>query len=351
MYKRHANEAIRSFIISNVEENPYSLARIVADKFEITRQSANLYLAEMVDEGILSAEGKTRNRKYFLRPFKKESFTLEITSKLEEDVVWIQYVRPLLVNIASNVIHICQYGFTEMFNNCIEHSEGTTSIIDFRHDAKNIRMAIYDNGIGIFNKVVRDLGLKDQRQAILELSKGKLTTDPVHHTGEGIFFTSRVFDTFSILSSNLCFSHDDGSGDWLIEDEDDSSGGTLVTMNINPNSDKNLPDLLDKFTASEEDYGFTRTHVPVSLARYGNENLVSRSQARRVLARFENFKEILLDFEGVDFIGQAFADEIFRVFKNAHPNINIIYVNANKNVEKMIKGALKASDNEHPVKE
>ena len=73
------------------------------------------------------------------------------------------------------------------------------------------------------------------------------------------------------------------------------------------------------------------------LAKIGDENLISRSQAKRLLTRLEPFKEVFLDFEGVDIIGQAFADEIFRVFQNAHPEIEIIQVKANKNIQNIIK--------------
>jgi hypothetical protein len=52
----------------------------------------------------------------------------------------------------------------------------------------------------------------------------------------------------------------------------------------------------------------------VRLAKYGNDQLISRSQAKRLLARIELFKIVLFDFSGVETIGQAFADEIFRVF-------------------------------------
>jgi hypothetical protein len=65
--------------------------------------------------------------------------------------------------------------------------------------------------------------------------------------------------------------------------------------------------------------------------------MISRSQAKRVLARVDKFTEVVLDFEGVNEIGQAFADEIFRVFSQAHPHINLMYFNANEIVEKMIK--------------
>ena len=57
--------------------------------------------------------------------------------------------------------------------------------------------------MGIFKKIQKALDLLDERHAILELAKGKLTTDPKHHTGEGIFFTSRMFDEFTILSGGV----------------------------------------------------------------------------------------------------------------------------------------------------
>ena len=56
------------------------------------------------------------------------------------------------------------------------------------------------------------------------------------------------------------------------------------------------------------------THIPLRLAEYGEDNLVSRSQAKRVLARVDRFEEVILDYSGIRAVGQAFADEIFRVF-------------------------------------
>ena len=63
----------------------------------------------------------------------------------------------------------------------------------------------------------------------------------------------------------------------------------------------------------------------------------------RIPLRFERFQEVLLDFHGVDFVGQAFADEIFRVFNLNHPEVRIAYAHANKSVLGMIRLALKDS--------
>lgn len=73
--------------------------------------------------------------------------------------------------------------------------------------------------------------------------------------------------------------------------------------------------------------------------------LVSRSQAKRLLARVDRFKTVLLDFSGIESVGQAFADEIFRVFRKQHPEVAILPCNANEAVERMINRALGANGN------
>jgi len=92
---------------------------------------------------------------------------------------------------------------------------------------------------------------------------------------------------------------------------------TIMTISLR--SPREMKDVLDHYTATQDDYGFAKTSVLVNLARTGREQLISRSQARRLLARFEQFRELTLDFTGVDLIGPAFADEIFRVFTGQKP--------------------------------
>jgi hypothetical protein len=123
------------------------------------------------------------------------------------------------------------------------------------------------------------------------------------------------------------------------QDELEKFDGTLVRMKISAFSSRTAPEVFDRYSVKDDDYGFTRTRVPVALARYGEENLISRSQAKRLLARFERFKEVMLDFAGVEMIGQAFADEIFRVFQRAHPEVRLDWINATADVEKMIRRA------------
>ncbi len=80
------------------------------------------------------------------------------------------------------------------------------------------------------------------------------------------------------------------------------------------------------------------TAVSVKLYK-NNVEYVSRSQARRVVVGLERFKTIELDFQGIDTVGQAFADEIFRVWHVRHRESRIIPTNMNENVEFMVKWA------------
>ncbi len=199
--------------------------------------------------------------------------------------------------------------------------------------------SIADDGVGIFKKIQEALGLLDERHAILELSKGKLTTDPDKHTGEGIFFASRMVDSFDILSGGVFLSHTFGKEeDWIMERER-FKNGTTVYLKLSNHTSRTLKKIYDQYAPESGDYGFNKTVVPVKLAQYGNDKLVSRSQAKRLLARVELFKVVMLDFTNVPTIGQAFADEIFRVFANEHPGIELVPVRANSEVKRMIERA------------
>jgi len=334
-------ESIRQFILENVEDHPGDITSVVSVKFGISRQASHRHVHRLVQDGLLFAHGATRDRRYEVKPLVEFSIKVPLNG-LQEDKVWREYIRSHLENLSTNILQICQYGFTEIVNNAIDHSEGTELVIFLKRTYKIIEMNLIDNGIGIFTKIQKELNLDDQLHAILELSKGKLTTDPAHHTGEGIFFTSRMFDEFSILSGKMYFKHFEPDNDWLLENTNEVHMGTAVQMIISSKSARATKQVFDQFTV-EGDYGFSKTHVPVFLARYGDENLISRSQAKRLLARFERFKEIVLNFDNVDSIGQAFADEIFRVFTSQHPTIHLYYVNANKQVEGMIIRAMSQS--------
>lgn len=298
-------------------------------------------MQRLVREKALVRRGKTRNRSYSLHPLEEWQTSYQLATDLAEDVVWRSEVAPSLQQPPDNVFEIWHYGFTEMFNNVIDHSGGGTVTIRFQKTATATELMIGDDGIGIFRKIHDELGLLDERHAILELAKGKLTTDPANHTGEGIFFTSRMFDSFDILSGGTFFTHKfEDDEDWILESK--SSRGTWVWMKLNNHTARTTKRIFDQYS-SGDDYGFTKTVVPVRLVQYSGDKLVSRSQAKRLLGRVDRFRTAILDFEDVDSIGQAFADEIFRVFRNKYPEIELLTIKTNSVVERMISRTRSAS--------
>jgi hypothetical protein len=226
-----------------------------------------------------------------------------------------------------------------MVNNAIDHSEGTHVSVHLLRDQKQVTMAIVDDGVGIFKKISAALSLPDERLALLELSKGKLTTDPTRHSGEGVFFTSRMFDHYQIVSGGLVFDHLDHEPDDVLFDVDDPDSGTTVNMRIYLASQRSMSDIYAKYSSGPDEHTFAKTIVPVRMARIGEENLVSRSQAKRLLQRIDRFRCVLFDFDQVPSVGQAFADEIFRVFASDHPDIELIAIHAAAEVQQMIRRA------------
>ena len=311
---------------------------MAAAQFGITRQAVNKHLMKLVAEKALTADGRTRYRSYRLAPLSEWRNAYQIVPGIAEDQAWEREVSPVLGNLPQNVLDIWHFCFTEMFNNAVDHSASPDIFVKIVRTAANTQMLLMDEGVGIFKKIQAAMGLLDERHAILELSKGKLTTDPDKHTGQGIFFTSRLLDSFDILSGGVFFTHTFGSEeDWILERPAEESG-TAVFMKLNNHSSRTAKSIFQQFSTGA-DYGFTKTVVPVKLAQHGEDKLISRSQAKRLVARVDQFKSVLFDFAGIETVGPAFADEIFRVFAKSHPEIEIHPINANTEVQGLIAAA------------
>jgi anti-sigma regulatory factor (Ser/Thr protein kinase)/DNA-binding transcriptional ArsR family regulator len=336
---RARGEDVRKYILEHLEKHPRDLAKVVAEHFGITRQAISKHLKRLSADHAIVESGQTRNRTYKLATLAEWDRAYEVTPTLAEDIVWRDDVSKVIGDMPENVLALWHYGFTEMFNNALDHSVGTTIYVAIRRNAVATEMVVKDNGVGIFKKIQAEFGLLDERHAILELAKGKLTTDPKRHTGEGIFFSSRMFDQFDILSGAVFFTHKfEDADDWILERDKPGATGTFAWMKLNNHTSRTTTKIFDQYSSGDE-YGFTKTVVPVDLARYGNENLISRSQAKRLLARVELFKKVLFDFSDVSTIGQAFADEIFRVFATSHPGIELVPIHTNSDVKKVIDRA------------
>ncbi len=328
-------DLIKNYIISNTKNNPNTITQQTCTHFEITKPTVLKYINELIEDNVIQKNGASNRYPEYALVETKHRWTYA-NKNLEEDVLWRQDVSPLFSKINKNVKDICQYGYTEMVNNVIDHSSAKSLSISITFDYLKICLIILDDGIGIFRKIKNDLGLEHSKHAILELAKGKYTSDPENHTGEGIFFTSRAFSSFYIQSHKLSYlgiGNRDGS---LWEDTKDKPG-TGVVMEIEKSSKTQLVDIFNEYADPDKDPSFHKTVIPVKLMEHEGESLISRSQAKRLITRFDKFVEVILDFDGVTQIGQAFADQVFRVFQNKHPEVHLQVARASQDVSNMIK--------------
>lgn len=334
---------IDAALLQAVATHPRDLVGMVAAQLGLSNARVSIQVRKLVAEGYLRKEGTTRpvytrghNRRFWQR-YPREG--------LAEDSLWSAHLSPLLRDVPRNILDIAHHGATEMINNAIDHSEATHIGVHLELRDEALSMMIADDGVGIFRKIARALQLPDERLALLELSKGKFTTDPRNHSGEGVFFTSRMFDRFQIMSGGLVFSHEEGHGNDVLFDIDGMpKEGTVVSMGISTTSARTAKQVFDEYSSGPDEYAFAKTVVPVRLAQVGDENLISRSQAKRLMQRVDRFRHVVLDFSDVTTIGQAFADEIFRVFVQAHPEVELVPVHAVPEVQQMIRRAETARD-------
>ena len=339
-------QQIKKYILEAVTSHPHDLVAVGASKFNVTRTTIHRHLTALIKEDKIFKSGTTNNVSYTLQSPLNKRLTFSLKDKLSESEIWSKNFIFLKEVLPENVLAICEYGFTEMVNNVIDHSQGENVFIDSQQKDGQIMFRIYDDGIGIFKKLKDAFKLSDERESILQLSKGKLTTDPKNHSGEGIFFSSRVFDCFVIIANGLAYIRDNQEDDWFFEKRTNKeSSGTLFDMEIAMDSKRILNEVFKKYT-DPDTYAFDKTHILVNLSLSNESRFVSRSQAKRILNGLEKFKHIILDFKGVQSAGQAFVDEIFRVFKNEHADVTIDVINANEEIIFMIeRGIATAKEN------
>jgi len=326
---RARGEEIRDFILKNITDNE-SIAAMTARQFDISLPAVYKHIDRLVSNKLV-----TKKSGRFVVRSKRHTYNYGITGALSEDSVWENDIKKHFTGIPENVRRMWTYGFLEIFNNAIEHSQGEQIRVTIDENSIFTAMTISDNGIGIFKNIKTKFKLVEEKDALLELAKGKRTTDKKRHSGQGIFFVSKVFDDFMIASSNIIFGSSPKKNNPVTINKTKFS--TSVYMGLANNSNRQIKAVFDAFS-TEIPGDFDKTIVPVRLAN--SDDLVSRSQARRVLSGLELFKEVILDFKDCTYIGQAFADELFRVFPNMNPNTAIMAQNANTEIQNMIHRAI-----------
>lgn len=307
---------------------------------EVSRAWVSAIISELVKSGVLVKFGSTAGAKYALPENAAElgnsisKHLLRNDLKEHEILDSINHQAPFLLQLNENVSGIFDYAFLEMLNNAIEHSESKFVDVKVGANEKTLWFEVSDKGIGVFENIMGKRGLSNEFEAMQDLLKGKSTTHPHAHSGEGIFFTSKVADVFILDSFGYSLRVDNNIPDVFFE-QTPSRKGTKVSFSISKNTNRHLTHVFSLYETDHGDPDFDKTEIQVRLYKIGTI-YVSRSQARRILSGLEKFKHIILNFDNVSTIGQAFADEIFRVFQQKHQEIKITTTNMNEAVKYMI---------------
>ncbi|MFC1621174.1 STAS-like domain-containing protein [Candidatus Omnitrophota bacterium] len=338
---------VRKLIIDRLNKKGSVKSSDIVKATGFSRTYINRFFQELMDSGILVLIGKANKAKYI--PATQEAVNnskrciLSVNrilhnEKISEDIVLTDLKKKsgIYVSLPENVSRILDYAFLEMLNNAIEHSQSKIIKVFMRREKNNIHFNIIDKGVGIFNNIMQKRSLKSEIDAIQDLLKGKQSTSPQTHSGEGIFFTSKAAEIFIIQSSHKKIMFNNLIEDIFIKDIK-KTAGTKVSFSIGLDSKKQLDNIFKQYT--DDSFEFSKTEVIVKLYKMATE-YISRSQGRRILSGLDKFKTVTLDFKDVKMIGQGFADEVFRVWNAKHPEIKIITLNANENIEFMIKRAL-----------
>jgi hypothetical protein len=184
-----------------------------------------------------------------------------------------------------------------------------------------VQLLVSDDGCGLFERVRRDFEIDDPTLAMVELGKGKLTSDPARHRGHGLYFTARVADILDLHANHAAFQYRGAERRRWHAGRALRHEGTSVFVAIALDTTRTVDDAL-RAASTDGGYAFETTQVPLSLLAGGG--LASRAEAKRVAARLPDFRRAEVDFSGIDDVGHGFADELFRVFAAGNPAVELV---------------------------
>lgn len=302
----------------------------------------------LIQDGRLVRIGSTRNVRYVAPSEELRSAIaarpLSVSQRygrenLDENEAYKALERKtnILELLPVNVLDIVRSAFTEMLNNAIDHSRSRMVAIEMSRLPDQVEFEVRDQGVGIFENLRHQFKFTNEREALLDLVKGKRTTASSKHSGEGIFFTSRSADTFSIESGGLRLIVNNLIDDVFLESRP-RRRGTIVRFGIATTSKRTMRSVYDRYSSVEE--GFVGTDYRVKLVTL-DDVFASRSQAKRIMSGMERFKRVELDFASVRFVGQGFADEVLRVWRSRYPDTDITWLNANTDITFMLERVMK----------
>ncbi len=305
-------------------------------RLSVGRRQAGSLLRRLAAMQWLNTNDTARRRRYSPGPLRQVVQRYALAG-LQEDLPWRRDFAPFFA-LPGAVQRMAQHAFTELLNNAVDHSGGTQVTVSMRQTPLQLQLLVSDDGCGLFERIGQVFDIADPALAMLELSKGKLTSCPERHRGQGLYFTARLADVFDIHANDAAFqSRAWERGRWRAA-RPAGRGGTSVYFAVALDTPRTLDEVLRSASLDGAGYGFERTEVPLHLIGLGDDRalaLASRADARRVAARLASFGRAELDFGGIAEIGQGFADELFRVLPRQQPGLQLVPVGMSAQVSAM----------------
>jgi anti-sigma regulatory factor (Ser/Thr protein kinase) len=340
---RHRQQQLHSvtaWITAAALQHGERLPAVVAERLGLGLRSARTLLNRLVEAQWLQREGSTR------RPVYRPGVLRQVVQRyaldgLQEDLPWQRDFAPQLA-LRPQVARLAQHAFSELLNNAVDHSGGTQVTVSVRQTAMHLQLLVSDDGCGVFERIQRRFEIADPALAMLELSKGKLSSDPERHSGHGLFFTARLADIFDLHANQAAYQFRGGPHRSWFAGRPMPRQGTSVYVAIALDTARTLDGVLRAHSADGSGYGFDTTRLPLKLLTGLHTGLESRAQARRAASRLTQFRRAELDFSGIDDVGHGFADELFRVFSRQHPALELAPVGMSPRVAAMVDGVRSA---------
>ena len=330
---RIALTSITPWITAAAVQHPHALPAQMVQRLGISRRRASGLLKKLLASQWLAAAGTARRPVYRPGGLRQVVRSYPLAG-LQEDLPWRRDFAPFF-ELPAEVRRMAQHAFTELVNNAVDHSGGRQVTVSLRQTPLHLQLLVSDDGCGLFKRVAQSFAIDDPSLAMFELSKGKLSSEPDRHAGHGLFFCSRLADVFDVHANQAAFQYRGWSGPAWYPTRSAPHQGTSVYLAIALDTQRQLDAVLRAQSASGAGYGFENTRVPLRLL-CTEQALTSRAEAKRVVARLQQFERAEIDFAGVDSMGHGFADELFRVFTRAHPSVELLPMGMNAQVRQML---------------
>ena len=331
----NSSRKIKKFILNNLHRHRKDIISTTIQKFGISRQAILKHMHTLINEKQIVAYGKTRDRYYELRPQVNFYKSVELKDGYKPKHTIDNYIINHISSLKPNIIEIIRFSMDALLNNILDHSKATKFYFKIYLTYNDLHIILNDNGIGLFENIKTLLNFDNAHIAAIELAKGPLTTDPDNHSGDELFTLMHLFDYAKIESSEKSLKYLNQKNFWKIDDSIHKQG-TRIHLKINPFSKRSCQSIFKKLFVSKK----MSIKVPINLIKTDENQIVNtRAQAKSLLRNIEKLNLIEFDFNNIDIIGPAFADELIRNTKKKNETANIKWINSNKMIDALMSRA------------